>query len=116
MHRPDSIYIPIIVDAPIFILGYIAFAILSLFCVTPLRHLLLSKCTHKLSWLLFSIGIALGGTAIVIGLELFGHKSSIFHRAYIFGSLFPLFVLAATTCYYQKPSKEKERPNETPDT
>jgi len=116
MHRPDSIYIPIIVEAPIFILGYMAFAIVSLFCVAPLCHFLFSKGGGIGSGLLFAAAIALGGTFAVYAVELFGHKASIFHRAYIFGSLIPLFVLAATSIYFQKRHGETEGPDDTTNT
>jgi hypothetical protein len=102
MHRPDSIYIPVIFEIPIFAISYIAFAIISIFCVAPLSKLALSRGSSRAIAIIYAIVIAVVGTYLIYLVEFFGHKSTIFHRAYVFGSFIPFFVLAAASFHYAK--------------
>jgi hypothetical protein len=99
MMRPDSIYIPLVVEIPLFAISYIVFAIINAIVVVPMAKVLLLRTSSIFAGYAFAAVVSVIGTCIVFAMEFFGHKSSILHRAYIFGSLLPLLLLAAGTFY-----------------
>ena len=99
MARPDSIYIPFVVEIPLFIISYIALAILNAIVIVPMAKVLMLRTSSFFAGCTFAVFVSFIGTYIIFALEFFGHKSSVLHRAYIFGSLLPLLLLSVGTFY-----------------
>lgn len=99
MSRPDSIWIPIIVEIPIFVISYILFAIVNRLVVAPLSRILASRTSSLTSGFVFSLLIAAIGSGILFLADFF-NKSTIFHSAYLLGAFLPLLVMSFFSFYY----------------
>jgi uncharacterized membrane protein YadS len=99
MTRPNSIYIPFVAEIPVFAISYIVLAILNAIVIVPMAKVLMSRTSSFFAGCTFAVVVSLVGICIIFAMEIFGHKSSILHRAYISGSLLPLLLLSAGTFY-----------------
>jgi hypothetical protein len=99
MHRPDSIYVPLVMEVLVFAVSYVAFAIINATSIAPLSIALASRTSSRVAGLVFALAVAALGSSAVFALGAFGHKSSIVHRTYVFGAAVPLF-LAALSAFH----------------
>lgn len=97
MHKPDSIYIPGLFELLYFGIGYVVFGLVNAVFIVPLCLGLASLTLNRLAGIVLVIAVATLGTYLVYTFELFGHKPSIMHRAYIFGTFLPLFLTTAVS-------------------
>jgi hypothetical protein len=100
MHRPDSIYIPVIFEALLFAIGYVVFGAINAVVITPLCTRLASRTSSRLAGLALAFAVAALGSYLVYAAGIFGHKSSIMHRAYLLGAYLPLFLTTAASFYF----------------
>jgi len=99
MHRPDSIYIPVVFEGILFAIGYVVFGAINAVLITPLCIRLASRTSSRLAGLVLAFAVAALGSYLVFVAGIFGHKSSIMHRAYLLGAFLPL-LLTTTASYY----------------
>jgi len=100
MHKPDSIYIPVIFELLLFGVGYVVFGIINAIIIVPLCVGLASLTLSRIAGFVLAIAVAALGTYLVYAVEFFGHKPSIMHRAYIFGAFLPLLLTTTTSFYF----------------
>jgi hypothetical protein len=99
MHRPDSIYIPFITEIPLLIISYALFAIVNIILIAPLSKVVASLTLNRKSGFVLSLSIAVIVSYILFLMDFF-NKSTIFHRAYLFGAFLPMFVMAFSSFHY----------------
>jgi len=97
MHRPDSIYIPVVFEILLLLFSYLAAAIANGLIIIPLCLLVRMKTSTLLAGLILACAVALIGTTVAYAFEIFDYRTSILHPDYLYPLLIPLFFLTFTS-------------------
>ena len=100
MHRLDSIYVPVIFELVLFSVGYLAYSVINAIAIVPLCIGFASLTLSRMAGFILAIVVAVLVTFLAYSAELFGHKPSIMHRAYIFGTFVPIFLSSIASFYF----------------
>ena len=100
MHRPDSIYIPVVFEALLFAVGYVVFGIINAIVIAPLCLALVSLTASRLAGLALAFAVAALGSYVVFAAGLFGHQASLMHPKYLVGAFLPLFLTTGASFYF----------------
>ena len=100
LHKPDIIWIPVFFDLFFFGIGYIVFGLINAFIIAPLCIGITALTASRAAGLFLACAVAALGTYIVFASQIFGHKLSIIHSAYLLGAFLPLFLTTAVSFYF----------------
>lgn len=100
MHRPDTIYIPVIFEILFFGLGYVAYGVVNAIIIVPLSIGLTSFTQSRLVGFISAIAIAVFTTYLAYNFGFFGNKPTIMHEAYILGIFFPILLSAMVSFFF----------------
>lgn len=98
MHRPDTIYIPVLFELFFFVIGYLAYGVINAVIIVPAGAGLRQITTSRTVAFISAIVIAVLVTFIAYYFGLLGNKPTILHEAFVLGVFVPV-CLSATASF-----------------
>jgi len=100
IQAPGPGYVPVLNELLLLVFGYLAASIGNAVLIVPFCMLVRLRTPGLLAGIILAFFTAFGVTTVAYAFEIFDYQTSIFHPAYLYTLLIPLFLLTLLSFYF----------------